>query len=55
MSKFKGLGVAMVTPFKTDKSVDFDGLDLVKFQLLNMGEVKAKYPNAESWFFALFR
>lgn len=26
MEKFHGTGVALVTPFKQDRSVDFDGL-----------------------------
>lgn len=34
MNKFKGTGVALVTPFKSDKSVDFDALrKLVRLQL----------------------
>ena len=37
MSKFKGLGVAMVTPFKTDKSVDFDGLEKLTNHLVDGG------------------
>ncbi|MFY0603321.1 MAG: 4-hydroxy-tetrahydrodipicolinate synthase [Flavobacteriaceae bacterium] len=36
MKKFIGTGVALVTPFKEDKSVDFDGLErLVNFQIDN--------------------
>lgn len=34
MNKFKGTGVALVTPFKSDKSIDFDALrKLVRLQL----------------------
>ena len=34
MSNFKGSGVALVTPFKSDKSVDFDALrNLVQLQI----------------------
>jgi 4-hydroxy-tetrahydrodipicolinate synthase len=34
MQKFIGTGVALVTPFKEDKSVDFEGLErLVNFQI----------------------
>ena len=34
MSNFKGTGVALVTPFNSDKSVDFDALrKLVQLQL----------------------
>lgn len=34
MEKFKGTGVALVTPFRTDKSVDFDALKaLVELQI----------------------
>ncbi len=33
-NKFKGLGVALITPFKTDGSIDYDSLQrLVEFQL----------------------
>ena len=36
MQKFKGTGVALVTPFGTDKSVDYDALEcLVNFQIKN--------------------
>lgn len=36
MKQFLGTGVALVTPFKEDKSVDFDGLErLVNFQIEN--------------------
>ncbi|MDT7833033.1 4-hydroxy-tetrahydrodipicolinate synthase [Flavobacteriaceae bacterium S356] len=36
MNKFVGTGVALVTPFNEDKSVDFDGLErLVNFQIDN--------------------
>jgi 4-hydroxy-tetrahydrodipicolinate synthase len=36
MQKFVGTGVALVTPFKTDKSVDFDALiKLVEFNIVN--------------------
>ena len=27
IEKFKGLGVALITPFRADKSVDFEGLE----------------------------
>ena len=34
MTNFKGSGVALVTPFKSDKSVDFDALrNLVQLQI----------------------
>jgi 4-hydroxy-tetrahydrodipicolinate synthase len=33
-NKFRGLGVALITPFKTDGSIDFDALDrLVEYQI----------------------
>ncbi|MDC9722617.1 MAG: 4-hydroxy-tetrahydrodipicolinate synthase [Urechidicola sp.] len=36
MQKFKGTGVALVTPFNADKSVDYDALErLVNFQIEN--------------------
>ncbi len=36
MNKLKGMGVALITPFKTDDSVDFDALaQLVEFQIKN--------------------
>ena len=36
MQKFVGTGVALVTPFNKDKSIDFDGLErLVNFQIEN--------------------
>ena len=36
---FKGLGIALVTPFKTDGSVDYDALErLVDYQLENGGD-----------------
>jgi len=36
MLKFTGTGVALVTPFKEDKSIDFDSLErLVNFQIAN--------------------
>ena len=36
MQKFIGTGVALVTPFKEDKSVDFDALKrLVNYQIDN--------------------
>lgn len=36
MKKFVGTGVALVTPFNEDKSVDFEGLErLVNFQIAN--------------------
>ena len=37
MNKFKGLGVAMVTPFKTDKSIDFEGLENLTNHLIDGG------------------
>lgn len=37
MNKFKGLGVAMVTPFKTDKSIDFEGLENLINHLIDGG------------------
>ena len=37
MNKFKGLGVAMVTPFKADKSIDFDGLEKLTNHLIDGG------------------
>ena len=34
MNKFKGSGVALVTPFKSDKSIDFEALrKLVQLQI----------------------
>ncbi len=35
--KFKGLGVAMVTPFKADGSIDFDGLTALANHLIDGG------------------
>ena len=36
MQKFVGMGVALVTPFKEDLSVDFDALvNLVNFNIAN--------------------
>jgi len=36
MNEFKGTGVALVTPFKSDKSVDYDSLiELVNYQVDN--------------------
>lgn len=35
MKKFKGLGVAMVTPFKSDKSIDFDALEKLTNYLID--------------------
>ena len=33
-NKFRGLGVALITPFQTDGSIDFDALDrLVEYQI----------------------
>tara|TARA_B100001059_G_scaffold236661_1_gene288792 strand:+ start:11582 stop:12454 length:873 start_codon:yes stop_codon:yes gene_type:complete len=37
MNKFKGLGVALVTPFKTDKSIDFEGLENLINHLIDGG------------------
>ncbi|MCH1473201.1 MAG: dihydrodipicolinate synthase family protein, partial [Bacteroidia bacterium] len=37
MNKFKGLGVAMVTPFKADNSIDFDGLEKLTNHLIDGG------------------
>ena len=37
MNKFKGLGVALVTPFKTDKSIDFEGLKNLINHLIDGG------------------
>ena len=37
MNKFKGLGVAMVTPFKTDNSIDFEGLENLINHLIDGG------------------
>ena len=35
-NKFKGLGIALVTPFKSDGSIDYDALTrLVEYQLSN--------------------
>lgn len=36
-SKFKGMGVALITPFKTDESVDFDALARVVEHLIKNG------------------
>jgi len=36
MAQFFGTGVALITPFKKDKSIDFDALEgLVKYQIKN--------------------
>ena len=36
MQKFVGTGVALVTPFKEDESIDFDALSkLVEFNISN--------------------
>lgn len=37
MKKFEGLGVAMITPFKSDRSVDFKALELVTNHIINGG------------------
>ena len=37
MEKFKGLGVAMVTPFYADGSIDFDGLEKLTNHLVDGG------------------
>lgn len=37
MNKFKGLGVAMVTPFMADKSIDFEGLKKLTNFLIDGG------------------
>lgn len=37
MSKFKGTGVAIVTPFKENRSVDFDGLERLIEHLISGG------------------
>lgn len=37
MSKFLGTGVALVTPFKTDKSVDFDALERIVNHVIDGG------------------
>ncbi len=38
-NKFKGLGIALVTPFKSDGSIDYDALTrLVEYQLSNGGD-----------------
>ena len=37
MEKFRGLGVAMVTPFNADKSIDFDGLEKLTNHLIDGG------------------
>lgn len=37
MSKFKGTGVAIVTPFKENRSVDFDGLERLVEHLISGG------------------
>jgi len=35
-SKLKGMGVALITPFKTDESIDFDALSrLIEHQVKN--------------------
>ncbi|MCD8317893.1 MAG: dihydrodipicolinate synthase family protein, partial [Paraprevotella sp.] len=35
-NKFKGLGIALITPFKTDGEVDYDALTrLVEYQIQN--------------------
>jgi len=37
MDKFRGLGVAMVTPFKKDKSIDFEALETLTEHLVSNG------------------
>ncbi|PCJ64998.1 MAG: 4-hydroxy-tetrahydrodipicolinate synthase [Bacteroidetes bacterium] len=37
MNKFRGLGVAMITPFNADKSIDFVGLEKLTNHLINGG------------------
>ena len=38
---FKGLGIALVTPFKTDGSVDYDAIErLVDYQLENGADLR---------------
>ncbi|MBQ5681278.1 MAG: dihydrodipicolinate synthase family protein, partial [Bacteroidaceae bacterium] len=33
-NKFRGLGIALVTPFQADGSIDFDALDrLIEYQI----------------------
>ena len=35
-NKFKGLGIALITPFKSDGSIDYDALlRLVEYQIRN--------------------
>ena len=35
-NKFKGLGIALITPFKSDGSIDYDALlRLVEYQIKN--------------------
>ena len=34
MEKIKGTGVALVTPFNTDKSIDYEGLEKLLIQYL---------------------
>ena len=51
-NKFKGLGIALVTPFKSDGSIDYDALTrLVEYQISNgvdflciMGTTAARTP-----------
>ncbi len=37
ISKFKGLGVALITPFKDDESIDFDALSCLVDRMVNNG------------------
>lgn len=37
MKQFEGLGVAMITPFKSDRSVDFKALELVTNHIIDSG------------------
>ena len=47
-TKFKGLGVAMITPFNADGSIDFVGLEKLTLHLINGGVNSLSPPNISS-------
>ena len=48
-TKLKGMGVALITPFKEDESVDYDALiRLVDYQLQNDTDGRRKKENQEN-------
>ena len=45
-NKFKGLGIALITPFKADGSIDYDALiRLVEYQIKNGADLLVHYGN----------